>query len=65
MIWDRKPEMPAVPDTACACVELARRDAIAEVRANLESALRQSVGDVSIEQWRRLAAKSVVRMRGL
>lgn len=65
-IWGRDPEPTQVPDyPACACEDLIRKDAIAEVRAGLEEALKQAVGDVSVDQWRRIAAKAAVRLRGL
>lgn len=55
--------LPPAPDTPCACVELARKDAIAQVRADLTDAI---TGDgLTVDSWRRLAAKVVVRLKGL
>jgi phage-related baseplate assembly protein len=59
-IWGNEPV--TVPDTACACIEQARKEGIAQVRADLTDAIH---GELTADDWRRLAAKVVVRLRGL
>ena len=44
------------------CNEIDRKEGIAEVRAQLTDALREHL---TVEEWRALAAKVVVRLRGL
>lgn len=64
VIWKRENPFPPVPDTACVCFEIDRKEGIAEVRADLTDAITNPAG-LTADDWRRLAAKVVVRLKGL
>ncbi len=64
MSWKHR-ALPSAPDLACACVDLARKDAIATVRAKAVDAMWTGNAPKPEKEWRDLMLDIVNELRGL